>query len=64
MGESDRIRAHRTDYANAYISNAPGSLRKVSNYVRDLDMRTALATVNYDYEGVHYAREYFDQLPG
>ena len=35
----------------------------MSNYVRDLDMRTALATVNYDYEGVHYTREYFDSYP-
>lgn len=26
-------------------------------------MRTALATVNYDYEGVHYTREYFDSYP-
>ena len=37
--------------------------KKVSNYVRDLDMRTALATVNYDYEGVHYTREYFNSYP-
>lgn len=26
-------------------------------------MRTALATVNYDYEGVHYTREYFNSYP-
>ena len=50
------------DYANLYISNNQDS-SKVSNYVRDLDMRTALATVNYDYEGVHYTREYFDSYP-
>ena len=51
-----------TDYANLYISNAQDP-SKVSNYVRDLDMRTALATVNYDYEGVHYTREYFTSYP-
>lgn len=51
-----------TDYANLYISNDQDA-SKVSNYVRDLDMRTALATVNYDYEGVHYTREYFDSYP-
>ena len=51
-----------TDYANLYISNNQDS-SKVSNYVRDLDMRTALATVNYDYEGVHYTREYFNSYP-
>mgnify|MGYP000762655964 FL=1 len=50
------------DYADLYISNNQDS-SKVSNYVRDLDMRTALATVNYDYEGVHYTREYFDSYP-
>ena len=51
-----------TDYANLYISNDQEP-SKASNYVRDLDMRTALATVNYDYEGVHYTREYFNSYP-
>lgn len=51
-----------TDYANLFISNNQDE-KKVSNYVRDLDMRTALATVNYDYEGVHYTREYFNSYP-
>ena len=51
-----------TDYANLYISNDQDP-SKVTNYVRDLDMRTALATVSYDYEGVHYSREYFNSYP-
>lgn len=26
-------------------------------------MRTGLATVSYDYDGVHYTREYFNSYP-
>lgn len=51
------------DYANLYISNESIDESKVQNYVRDLDMRTALATVSYDYEGVRYTREYFNSYP-
>lgn len=51
------------DFANLYISNDAIDESKVENYVRDLDMRTALSTVNYDYEGVHYTREYFNSHP-
>ena len=51
------------DYANLYISVPGMDESKVKGYVRDLDMRTALATVNYDYKGVHYTREYFNSYP-
>ena len=51
------------DYLNIYISNDAIDEEKVENYVRDLDMRTALSTVNYDYEGVHYTKEYFNSHP-
>lgn len=51
------------DYANLYISNSGLDESRVTNYVRDLNMRTALATVSYDYEGVHYTREYFNSYP-
>ena len=51
------------DYANLYISVPGLDEEKVTGYVRDLDLRTALATVNYDYEGVHYTREYFNSYP-
>lgn len=51
------------DYANLYISNEALDESKATNYVRDLDMRTALATVSYDYEDVHYTREYFNSYP-
>lgn len=51
------------DYANLYISTDVSDEAKIENYVRDLDLRTALATVSYDYEGVHYVREYFNSYP-
>lgn len=35
----------------------------VNNYVRALDMRTAVSSLNYDYQGVHYKREYFASHP-
>ena len=33
------------------------------NYVRELDLRTALSTVSYDYNDVHYTREMFANYP-
>lgn len=36
---------------------------EVTNYKRDLDLRTALATVNYTYNGIEYSREYFASYP-
>ena len=36
---------------------------KVTNYNRELDLRTALSTVEYDYEGVTYTREMFADYP-
>ena len=35
----------------------------VENYVRDLDMRTGISSLQYDYENVHYTREYFVSHP-
>ena len=34
-----------------------------SNYTRDLDIREAVAHVNYDWEGTTYTREYFTSYP-
>lgn len=51
------------DYADLHILSEGVDEGKVTNYIRDLDMRTALATVSYDYEGVHYTREYFNSYP-
>ena len=35
----------------------------VSGYSRDLDLRTAVAGVNYDLNGAHYTRENFVSYP-
>lgn len=35
----------------------------VSNYTRDLTLNTALSSVQYDYNGVTYNREYFTSYP-
>ncbi|UOQ91090.1 glycoside hydrolase N-terminal domain-containing protein [Agromyces endophyticus] len=34
-----------------------------SNYVRDLDLETAVSTVNFDHDSVHFEREYFVSYP-
>lgn len=39
------------------------SFEEVSNYNRELDLRTALSTVQYDYDGVTYTREMFADYP-
>ncbi|MFC1497130.1 glycoside hydrolase N-terminal domain-containing protein [Verrucomicrobiota bacterium] len=36
---------------------------KVDNYRRTLDMRTAVATVDYDFKGQHHSREHFISFP-
>lgn len=36
---------------------------RVTNYSRTLDLRTAVSTVNYTYEGIDYSREYFVSYP-
>jgi hypothetical protein len=46
------------DFAAAGITDA-----SASNYVRDLDMNTAVSSVNFDHDGVHYEREYFVSYP-
>ena len=35
----------------------------VTNYSRELDLKTAVSTVNYTYGGVNYSREYFTSYP-
>ena len=36
---------------------------KVENYMRDLNLNTSVASVNFDYDGVNYNREYFISYP-
>ena len=35
----------------------------VTNYSRELDLKTAISTVKYNYNGVEYSREYFTSYP-
>ncbi len=53
------------DFGDIYVdfSSTGVTDSNVSNYVRDLNMRTAVSSVNYDYQGVHYKREYFVSYP-
>lgn len=37
--------------------------QKVKNYVRDLNLDTAISSVNFDYDGENYNREYFISYP-
>ena len=36
---------------------------EVTDYSRELDLKTAISTVNYKYNGVEYSREYFTSYP-
>lgn len=62
MGDLNGYSAPR-DYASIFINTHDVDESQVTGYIRDLDMRTALSTVSYDYEGVHYTREYFNSYP-
>ena len=42
-----------------YQSPAPQGSTGVTNYVRDLDIGTAVASVSYQHDGTTYTREYF-----
>ena len=51
------------DYLNLYLCDKTVDENRVENYERALDLRTAVASVSYDFEGVHYRREYFTSHP-
>ena len=50
-------------YGNMYLNFSGVTDSNVTNYYRDLDLRTAVATVEYDYNGTHYTRESFVSYP-
>lgn len=50
-------------YGNMYLDFHGMSDSDVENYERDLDLSTAVSSVGYDYDGVHYTREYFVSYP-
>lgn len=45
---------------NLYFTDHAGH---VSDYIRDLDLETAVASVSYKLDGVQYRREYFSSAP-
>ncbi|MDE7300172.1 MAG: glycoside hydrolase N-terminal domain-containing protein, partial [Lachnospiraceae bacterium] len=44
---------------NLYLDFGEVSRESVSGYSRELDIANGIATVDYDYQGTHYAREIF-----
>ena len=63
-GDADGLGQYQ-DFGNLYLDFSVTGMTNdnVENYVRDLDMRTAVSSVNFDYDGVHYEREYFASHP-
>jgi alpha-L-fucosidase 2 len=56
--------AYYQDFGDIYFDFAPKiTLGEIENYERDLDMNTAVASVNYSQDGVDYRREYFSSYP-
>lgn len=51
------------DYADLFITTDIEDENSIVNYMRALDLRTALATVSYEQGDVHYTREYFNSYP-
>lgn len=63
-GDGDGMGSYQ-DFGDLYLDFAQtgATNENVENYVRDLDMTTGISSVNYDYEQVHYEREYFASHP-
>lgn len=53
------------DFGDLYLNFADGGIADAAttNYVRDLDLRTGIASVNFEHGGVKYKREYFVSHP-
>ncbi len=50
------------NFSETYI-DFDHSSSSVSNYFRELDLRTAIASTSYDFDGATYSREYFVSYP-
>lgn len=50
-------------YGNMYLDFSGMTEARAQNYVRDLDLNTAVSRVEYDYENAHYSRETFISFP-
>lgn len=60
----DKGYGYYLSYGNMYLDFQDGaSPDNVENYSRDLNLRNAVSSVDYDYKGTHYHREYFVSYP-
>ena len=62
VGTSNGYGAYQS-WGNIYLTFEGIDDGAVENYVRDLDIRTAVSSVDYDVNGTHYSREYFVSNP-
>lgn len=62
VGTSEGYGAYQS-WGNIYLTYNGIDDAAAENYVRDLDIKTAVSSVNYDVNGTHYSREYFVSNP-
>ena len=62
VGTSDGYGAYQS-WGNIYFTYEGISGDSAENYVRDLDLRSAVSSVEFDEGGTHYTREYFVSNP-
>ncbi|MDN3667363.1 glycoside hydrolase family 95 protein [Algibacter miyuki] len=61
---TERLPAGKSTYqmlANLFIETP--NLDSLSNYKRELDIKTSLVTTSFNNEGVHFKRDYFSSFP-
>lgn len=62
VGTSDGYGSYQS-WGNIYFSYQGIQDADAENYVRDLDLRTAVSSVDFDVDGTHYSREFFISNP-
>ncbi len=62
IGTSDGYGAYQS-WGNIYLTYKNIDENNAENYVRSLDLRTAVASVDFDIDGTHYNREFFASNP-
>ncbi len=61
LGSPAKQRAYKS-FAEVYLDFNQQN-ENASNYIKSLDMKTGIVTVEYDYDGRHYKRESFASYP-
>lgn len=53
------------DFGDVYLDFSPSGIveSQATNYMRDLDLTKAVASVSFDHNGITYKREYFTSYP-